>query len=131
MWHERRSRELRLGERSEPARDLSLLTMWRARSFVACVAGVQRGRRGEVECEREARREREAQSLGARRLVPYERPTISLRALVALRARIQLPPPSPFCTPATQARSFGKIDPYIIRTYLDNNNSCTVKRDRN
>ena len=43
--------------------------------LLACVAGVQRGGRGEVECEREARREREA---------PYERPTI------ALRARIQL-----------------------------------------
>ena len=46
---------------------------------LACVAGVQRGGRGEVECEREARRarearrehrarrEREARSLGARR----------------------------------------------------------------
>ena len=42
---------------------------------LACVAGVQRGGRGEVECEREAR------SLG---------PTI------ALRARIQLPPFLPF-----------------------------------
>ena len=29
------------------------------------MAGVQRGGRGEVECEREARREREARSLGA------------------------------------------------------------------
>ena len=36
-------------------------------SAVACVAGVQRGGRGEVECEREAQREREARSLGARR----------------------------------------------------------------
>ena len=27
--------------------------------------------------------------------VPYERPTIALRALVAFRARIQLPLPSP------------------------------------
>ena len=56
---------------------------------LACVAGVQRGGRGGgVECEREARRECEARSLGARRekQVPYERPTI------ALRARIQLPP---------------------------------------
>ena len=44
------------------------------------MAGVQRGGRGEVDCEREAR------SLGA----PYERPTI------ALRARIQLPPSLPF-----------------------------------
>ena len=33
---------------------------------LACVAGVQRGGRGKVECEREARREREAGSLGAR-----------------------------------------------------------------
>ena len=29
------------------------------------MAGVQRGGRGEVECEREARREHEAQSLGS------------------------------------------------------------------
>ena len=50
-------------------------------SRVACVAGVQRGGRGKVECEREAR------SLGA---------TIARRALVALRARIQLPPSLPF-----------------------------------
>ena len=42
--------------------------------LVACVAGVQRGGRGEVECEREARPD----------------PTI------ALRARIQLPPYLPF-----------------------------------
>ena len=52
---------------------------------IACVAGVQRGGRGKVECEREARREREGRSLGSHR-DPYEIPTI------ALRARIQLPP---------------------------------------
>ena len=34
--------------------------------LIACVAGVQRGGRGKVECESEARREREARSLGAR-----------------------------------------------------------------
>ena len=51
------------------------------RSKLACVAGVQRGGRGEVECEREARRELNASAK---------------RALVALRARIQLPPSLPF-----------------------------------
>ena len=41
---------------------------WQCRQLLlACVAGVQRGGRGEVECEREARREREVRSLGARR----------------------------------------------------------------
>ena len=50
---------------------------------LACVAGVQRGGREEVECEREAR------SLGARwRSVPYKRPTIALRA--------RIPPSLPF-----------------------------------
>ena len=40
------------------------------------MAGVQRGGRGKVECEREARREHEAQSLGARlgTPVPYRAP---------------------------------------------------------
>ena len=56
-----------------------ILDAWRTDTglYLACVAGVQRGGRGEVECEREARREN-------------ERPTI------ALRARIQLPPSLPF-----------------------------------
>ena len=65
---------------------------WHGTKDIACVAGVQRGGRGEVECKREARLEREAWSLGAR----YEHPTIVLRALVALRARIQLPLSLPF-----------------------------------
>ena len=34
---------------------------------LACVAGVQRGGRGKVECEREVRIESKARSLGARR----------------------------------------------------------------
>ena len=44
---------------------------------LACVAGVQRGERGEVECEHEAR------LLGARR-EPHEHPMIALRALIQL-----------------------------------------------
>ena len=60
------------------------------------MAGVQRGGRGEVECEREARREREARSLGARReRAPIDR---------ASRSHSTSPLP-PLCTPATQATS--------------------------
>ena len=59
--------------------------------FLACVAGVQRGGRGEVECEREAR------SLGARReQAPNDR---------ASRSHSTSPLP-PLCTPATQASLF-------------------------
>ena len=62
--------------------------------IVACVAGVQRGGRGEVECEREAR------SLGARTTIALSsrsrRASRSHSTLVALRARIQLPPSLPF-----------------------------------
>ena len=60
---------------------------------IACVAGVQRGGRRKVECEREAR------SLGARR----ERPTIPLRARIQLSRSHSTFPLPPLCTPATQA----------------------------
>ena len=53
---------------------------------LACVAGVQRGGRGKVKFERDVRREREAI------WEIWEIPTIALRTLLALRARIQLPP---------------------------------------
>ena len=57
-----------------------------ARKALACVAGVQRGGRGEVECEREAR------SLGARR-APNERATSAQRSRFTLA--FNFPPPSP------------------------------------
>ena len=64
---------------------------------VACVASVQRGGWGEIECEREAR------SLGA----PRERPTI------ALRARIQLPPSLPFARRPRRLASW-HLDSFIV-----------------
>ena len=55
----------------------------KATAELACVAAVQRGGKGEVEFEREAR------SLGSRRErdpyqipVPYEMPTVALRARI-------------------------------------------------
>ena len=54
---------------------------------IACVAGVQRGGRGEVECEREAR------SLGARQGTPAMTLLYSSFRPVS---RIQLPPSLPF-----------------------------------
>ena len=69
---------------------------------VACVAGVQRGGRGEVECEREAR------SLGARReRAPNDR---------ASRSHSTSPLP-PLCTPATQASvTVENFKPIILDT---------------
>ena len=65
------------------------------RILLACVTGVQRGGRGEVAFEREAR------SLGSRRESTDEIPTIALRAPVAL-LEFNFPLP-PLCTPTTQA----------------------------
>ena len=65
---------------------------------LACVAGVQRGGRGEVECEREAR------SLDARLDAWF--PTSAQRSRFALSSRFALAfnfPLPPLCTPATQA----------------------------
>ena len=67
-------------------------------AFIACVAGVQRGGRGEVECEREAR------SLGARN----DR---------ASRSHSTSPLP-PLCTPATQARAFTACKPGHVRDMM-------------
>ena len=64
--------------------------------FLACVAGVQRGGRGEVKFEREVR------SLGSGR-DSSQIPTIALPALLALPALEFNFPLSPLCTPATQA----------------------------
>ena len=84
-------------------------------SYIACVAGVQRGGWGEVECEREAR------SLGARvhlvdvkneennsvmAGVPYRAPNDrASRSRRASRSHSTSPLP-PLCTPATQAKSY-------------------------
>ena len=58
---------------------------FKALSHIACVAGVQRGGGREVECEREAR-SLAYKGEGGEKLNA---------TTIALRARIQLPPPSP------------------------------------
>ena len=69
-------------------------TLWiihglKSYNHLACVAGVQRGGRGEVECEREAR------SLGTR----GQRSRFVLLSRFALAFNFPLPP---LCTPATK-----------------------------
>ena len=90
---------------------------------LACVAGEQRGGRGEVECEREAR------SLGARReRAPNDRASRSHSTF----------PLSPLCTPATQANGshamlfiLHHVVAYSRARGNDENNLKNKSRDKN
>ena len=76
-----------------------------AKFSLACVAGVQRGGKGEVECEREAR------SLGARTSAQRSRFALAFNSRRASRSH-STSPLTPICTPATQAK-FSRVSLFV------------------